>query len=111
MRKYENLDSLLRGSETAKIFFASLPDYVQGAVMKSSSSIRTEDELHSTAVSATQENVMNTENAVDALNQSSRLINTSVNEVTEIIWKLNPQFRQPWNGYPSCRCSGYSYHL
>lgn len=49
MRKYENLDSLLRGSETAKIFFASLPDYVQGTVMKSSSSIRTEDELHSTA--------------------------------------------------------------
>ncbi len=40
-------------------------------------------------VSATQENVMNTENAVDALNQSSRLINTSVNEVTEIIQNLS----------------------
>ena len=49
MRKYENLDSLLSGSETAKIFFASLPDYVQGAVMKRSSDIRTEDELHSAA--------------------------------------------------------------
>ncbi len=40
-------------------------------------------------VSATQENVVNTENAVDALNQSSRLINTSVNEVTEIIQNLS----------------------
>lgn len=53
MRKYENLDSLLRGSETAKIFFTSLPDYVQGAVLKKSSDIRTEDELHNAA-----ENVM-----------------------------------------------------
>lgn len=49
MRKYENLDGLLSGSETAKIFFASLPDYVQGAVMKKSSNIRTEDELHNAA--------------------------------------------------------------
>lgn len=49
MRKFENLDSLLSGSETAKIFFASLPDYVQGAVMKRSGDIRTEDELHTAA--------------------------------------------------------------
>lgn len=49
MRRFENLDSLLNGSETAKIFFASLPDYVQGAVMKRSNDIRTEDELHSAA--------------------------------------------------------------
>lgn len=53
MKKYENLDSLLNGCETAKIYFASLPDYVQGAVMKKSFNIRTEDELHRTA-----ENVM-----------------------------------------------------
>ncbi|MCM1023531.1 MAG: hypothetical protein NC395_05665 [Prevotella sp.] len=49
MRKYENLDSLLSGSKTAKIFFTSLPDYVQGAVMKRSCDIRTEDELHTAA--------------------------------------------------------------
>ncbi len=55
MIKFENLDSLLSGSETAKIFFASLPDYVQGAVMKKSSSIRTEEELHSEAENAAHE--------------------------------------------------------
>lgn len=49
MSRYENLDSLLRDSETAKIYFASLPDYVQGAVMKRSGDIRTEDELHRAA--------------------------------------------------------------
>ena len=46
MKKYANLDGLLAGSETAKIFFSSLPDYVQGAVMKNGSTIFTEDELH-----------------------------------------------------------------
>lgn len=40
-------------------------------------------------VSATQENVVNTENAVDALNTSSQLISTSVTEVTEIIQNLS----------------------
>ncbi len=55
MKKFENLDSLLNGCETAKIYFASLPDYVQGAVLKKSSGIRTEDELHTVAESAMHE--------------------------------------------------------
>lgn len=55
MSRYENLDSLLNGSETAKIYFASLPDYVQGAVMKRSNDIRTEDELHRAAEKAMHE--------------------------------------------------------
>ncbi len=55
MKKFEDLDSLLTGSETAKIFFASLPDYVQGAVIKKSGSIRTEDELHNAAEEARHE--------------------------------------------------------
>ncbi len=55
MKKFENLDNLLSGSETAKIYFASLPDYVQGAVLKKSSNIRTEDELHNAAESAMHE--------------------------------------------------------
>lgn len=55
MRKYDNLDSLLGSSETAKIYFASLPDYVQGAVLKSGSKIRTEDELHRVAEDAMHE--------------------------------------------------------
>lgn len=55
MKKYDNLDSLLNGSETAKIYFASLPDYIQGAVMKQSSDIRTEDELHCAAENARHE--------------------------------------------------------
>ena len=46
MKKYENLDKLLAGSETAKIFFTSLPDYVQGAALRNGSKILTEDELH-----------------------------------------------------------------
>ena len=52
---YENLDSLLSGCETAKVYFASLPDYVQGAVMKNGSNIRTEDELHRVAENARHE--------------------------------------------------------
>ena len=40
-------------------------------------------------VSATQENVVSTENAVDALNTSSQLISTSVTEVTGIIQNLS----------------------
>lgn len=46
MKKYENLDGLLAGSETAKTFFTSLPDYVQGAAIRNGSKILTEDELH-----------------------------------------------------------------
>ncbi len=46
MRKYENLDSLLSSCETAKIYFASQPDYVRGAIMQNSVNIRTEEELH-----------------------------------------------------------------
>ncbi len=55
MSKYENLDSLLGSCETAKIYFASLPDYVQGAVLKNSSKIRTEEELHRIAESTMHE--------------------------------------------------------
>jgi len=55
MRKYENLDGLLNSCETAKIYFASLPDYVQGAVLKNSSKICTEDELHRIAESTMHE--------------------------------------------------------
>ncbi|MCM1023532.1 MAG: methyl-accepting chemotaxis protein [Prevotella sp.] len=40
-------------------------------------------------VAATQENVENTETAVDALNTSSQLINVSVSEVTDIIQHLS----------------------
>ncbi|MBP1548869.1 MAG: hypothetical protein J6A05_02595 [Oscillospiraceae bacterium] len=46
MKKYDNLDSLLNSCETAKIYFASQPDYVRGAVVKNSTNIHTEDELH-----------------------------------------------------------------
>ena len=46
MEKYNNLDSLLSSCETAKIYFASQPDYVRGAVVKNSTNIHTEDELH-----------------------------------------------------------------
>ena len=46
MKKFDDLNGLLSGSDTAKMFFASLPDYVQGAVMRKSSRIDTEDELH-----------------------------------------------------------------
>lgn len=55
MDKYNNLDSLLNGCETAKIYFASLPDYVQGAVLKHSCDIRTEDQLHRIAENAMHE--------------------------------------------------------
>ena len=55
MRKYENLDSLLAGCETAKIYFASLPDYVQGAVIKKGSTILTEEQLHRCAEIAMHE--------------------------------------------------------
>ncbi len=46
MKRFENLDKLLAGSDTAKVYFASLPDYVQGAALRNSSRIYTEDELH-----------------------------------------------------------------
>lgn len=49
MEKTNDLDSLLSGCESAKIFFASLPDYVRGAVIKNSAEIKTEDELHAFA--------------------------------------------------------------
>lgn len=39
------LDMLLESSETAKKYFASLPEYVRGAVIKNSAKISTEDEL------------------------------------------------------------------
>ncbi len=46
MNRSDGIDKLLAESDTAKIFFASLPDYVQGAVLKNGSRIYTEDELH-----------------------------------------------------------------
>lgn len=52
MNKFENLDILLNECETAKIYFTSLPDYVQGAVLKNSSNIQTENELHRIAENA-----------------------------------------------------------
>lgn len=55
MKKFDNLDSLLAGSETAKIYFASLPDYVQGAVIKRGSNILTEEQLHRCAENAMHE--------------------------------------------------------
>lgn len=55
MKKYENLDGLLAGCETAKIYFSSLPDYVQGAVIKNGSGILTEEELHRFAENAMHE--------------------------------------------------------
>ena len=55
MRKFDNLDSQLAGCETAKIYFASLPDYVQGAVIKKGSNILTEEQLHRCAENAMHE--------------------------------------------------------
>ncbi len=40
-----NLDNLLSSSESAKIFYCTLPDYVQGAVIKNSDRITDEDSL------------------------------------------------------------------
>lgn len=55
MNKYENLDSLISSCETAKIYFASQPDYVRGAVIKNSAAIQTEEELHRAAEKARNE--------------------------------------------------------
>ena len=46
MKISDGFDRLLLKSDSAKMYFASLPDYVQGAVIKNSSRIDTEDELH-----------------------------------------------------------------
>lgn len=40
-----NLDRLLAASESAKIFYVSLPDYVRGAVIKNSDKITDEETL------------------------------------------------------------------
>jgi hypothetical protein len=48
-----NLDKLLSSSNSAKIFYGSLPDYVRGAVMKNSDKITDEESLRRFA-----ENVM-----------------------------------------------------
>lgn len=40
-----NLDRLLAASESAKIFYGSLPDYVRGAVIKNSDKITDEETL------------------------------------------------------------------
>lgn len=55
MKKYDNLDNLLISEESARIFFGSLPDYVRGAVIKHSTDINTEDELHTLADSVMHE--------------------------------------------------------
>lgn len=41
-----NLDRVLSASETAKIFYGSLPDYVRGAILKNSDKITDEEALH-----------------------------------------------------------------
>ncbi len=51
----KDLNSLLKNSSTAQIFFNSLPDYVQGGVMLNASQITTEEELHRCADSVIHE--------------------------------------------------------
>ncbi len=55
MNSSTSFDALLNTSESAKIFFASLPDYVRGAVLKNSTKITNEDELHNFADSIMHE--------------------------------------------------------
>ncbi|MBQ2823079.1 MAG: hypothetical protein IJF18_00695 [Oscillospiraceae bacterium] len=55
MNSTTSFDELLNSSESAKIFFASLPDYVRGAVVKNSVNISSEDELHRFADSVMHE--------------------------------------------------------
>lgn len=40
------LDRLLSESDSAKIFYGSLPDYVQGAIMREMNNICDEESLH-----------------------------------------------------------------
>ena len=55
MNSTTSFDELLNSSESAKIFCASLPDYVRGAVVKNSVNISSEDELHRFADSVMHE--------------------------------------------------------
>ncbi len=47
----DSLNSLLESSREAKMFFGSLPDFVQGGIMLKSDAIKTEDDLHQCAES------------------------------------------------------------
>lgn len=46
MKQENNLDKLLNSSDSARIYYGSLPDYVRGAVVQNSTAISTEEELH-----------------------------------------------------------------
>lgn len=45
IRMEKGLDKLLSESSSAKIFYSSLPDYVQGAIMKNTDKITDEETL------------------------------------------------------------------
>ena len=49
MTPENSFDKLLNSSESARIYYGALPDYVRGAVVQNSTSIKTEEELHSFA--------------------------------------------------------------
>ena len=49
MTPENSFDKLLNSSESARIYYGALPDYVRGAVVQNSASIKTEEELHSFA--------------------------------------------------------------
>ena len=49
MENANSLDKLLNSSDSARIYYGALPDYVRGAVVQNSSAIKTEEELHSFA--------------------------------------------------------------
>lgn len=49
MTQSNPFDRLLCSSESARIFYGALPDYIRGAVVQNSASISTEEELHSFA--------------------------------------------------------------
>lgn len=46
MHGMKNLDGLLENCESARIYFGSLPDYIQGAVIRNADRITDEEELH-----------------------------------------------------------------
>lgn len=46
MENTNSLDKLLNSSDSARIYYGALPDYVRGAVVQNSSAITSEEELH-----------------------------------------------------------------
>ncbi len=55
MKNENNLTSLLQNNASAKEFFLTLPDYVQGAVEKNATNISSESELKDCARSVFKE--------------------------------------------------------